>query len=81
MPIKSKGEVLQADKQFAKEIGEAEAIICDTTGEQTSNDLHKFCRDIVTALRVLEYGTPWANKYEFHIGLIKGVFRRDINRF
>ena len=36
VPMKSKIEVLQAAKQFAKEIGAPEAIICDMAGKQTS---------------------------------------------
>jgi hypothetical protein len=35
VPMKSKAEVLQAVKQFAKEIGAPDAIICDLAGEQT----------------------------------------------
>jgi hypothetical protein len=61
--MKSKAEVLQAVKQFAKEIGAPDAIICDMAGEQTSHALKRFCQEIGTTLRVLEEGTPWANKY------------------
>jgi hypothetical protein len=41
VPMKSKGEVLQAVQQFAKEIGVPEAIICDMSGEQTSGPMRK----------------------------------------
>ena len=34
VPMKSKSEVLQAVKQFAKEIGAPDAIICDSASEQ-----------------------------------------------
>ena len=78
VPMKSKSEVLQAVKQFAKEIGAPEAIICDMAGEQTSHKLRKFCSDIGTTLRVLEEGTPWANKAELYIGLIKEAVRKDM---
>jgi hypothetical protein len=64
VPMKSKGEALQAVKQFAKEIGAPEALICDMSGEQTSHALKRFCNEIGTTLRVLEEGTPWANKAE-----------------
>lgn len=36
VPMKSKSEVLQAVKQFAKEIGAPDAIISDAAGEQSS---------------------------------------------
>ena len=78
VPMKSKAEVLQAVKQFAKEIGAPEAIICDMAGEQTSHALKRFCQEIGTTMRVLEEGTPWANKAELYIGLIKEAVRKDM---
>lgn len=53
VPMKTKGEVLQAVKQFAKEVGAPEAIIADSAREQKSAELRKFCTDIGTTLRVL----------------------------
>jgi hypothetical protein len=78
VPMKSKAEALQAVKQFAKEIGAPDALIYDKAGEQTSNELKKFCQDIGTTMRVLEEGTPWANKAELYIGLIKEAVRKDM---
>ena len=37
VPMRTKSEVLQEVKQFAKEIGAPDAIICDMSCEQTSN--------------------------------------------
>ena len=71
VPLKSKGEVLLALKQFAKEVGASDAFICDAAREQTSHPMRAFCAEIGTTLRVLEEGTPWANKAELDIGLIK----------
>jgi hypothetical protein len=76
--MKSKAEVLQAAKRFAKEIGAPEAIMCDMAGEQTSHALKSFCQEIGATLQVLEEGTPWANKAELHIGLIKEAVRKDM---
>ena len=78
VPMKSKAEVLQAVKQFAKEIGAPDAIICDMAGEQTSPALKRFCQEIGTTLKFLEEGTPWANKAELYIGLIKEAVRKDM---
>jgi hypothetical protein len=66
--MKSKIEVLQTVKQFAKEVGAPDAIICDMAGEQTSQPLRKFCNDI---------GTTLANKDELYIGLIKEAVQKD----
>ena len=78
VPMKNKSEVLQAVKQFAKEIGAPDAIICDAAREQTSKDLRQFLNSIGTSLRVLEENTPWANKAELYIGIIKEAVRKDM---
>ena len=78
VPMKSKAEVLQAVKQFAKEVGAPDALICDAAGEQTSQAMRKFCTEIGTTLRALEEGTPWANKAELYIGLIKAAVSKDM---
>ena len=79
VPMRSKSEVLQAVKQFAKEIGAPEAIVCNASKEQTEKlDLKRFLHEIGTTLRVLEEGTPWANKAELYIGLIKEAVRKDM---
>ena len=78
VPMKRKSEVLQAVKQFAKEIGAPDAIVADMAGEQMSVDLKRFCNDIGTTLRALEEGTPWSNKAELYIGLIKEAVRKDM---
>ena len=78
VPMKSKSEVPQALKQFAKEIGAPDAIICDAAREQTSKEVRQFCHKIGTSLRVLEEGTPWANRAELYIGLMKAAIRNDM---
>ena len=65
-------------KQFTKEIGSPEAIICDAVREQTSNNLQQFLNSIGTSLRVLEEDTPWSNKAELYIGIIKEVVCKDM---
>jgi hypothetical protein len=55
-----------------------DAIIADAAREQKSLELRKFCSEIGTTLRVLEEGTPWANKAELYIGLIKEAVRKDM---
>jgi hypothetical protein len=43
-----------------------------------SQDMRKFCNEIGTTLRALEEGTPWSNKAELYIGLIKEAVRKDM---
>ena len=78
VPMRRKSEVILAIKQFAKEIGAPDAIVADMSGEQMSDDMRKFCNDIGTTLRALEEGTPWSNKAELYIGLIKEAVRKDM---
>ena len=73
VPMKKKSEVLLAIKQFAKKIGAPGSFVADMSGEQMSSEVKKFCNDIGTTLRALEEGTPWSNKAELDIGLIKEV--------
>ena len=80
LPIKSKNkdDILSALKPFTKEIGVPEAIICDVSGGQTTIEVKKYCGDICTTLRILEEGTPWSNKAELYIGLIKESVSKDM---
>ena len=78
VPMYKKSDVLYAVKEFTKSIGAPEAIICDPAGEQRSNALRKFLQEIGTALRPLEEGTPWMNRAELYIGLIKEAVRKDM---
>ena len=78
VPMRRKSDVLQAVKQFAKEVGAPDAFVADMSGEQMSFDMKKFCNDIGTSLRALEEGTPWANKAELYIGLLKEAVRKDM---
>ena len=67
-----------AVKMFAKEIGALNAIVCDMAKEQTSAELKGFLNDIGTTLRALEEGTPWANKAELYIKLMKEAVQKDM---
>ena len=79
--MKKKYEVLLAIKQFAKEICAPDSFVADMSGEQMSSEVMKFCNDIGTTLRALKEGTPWSNKAELYIGLIKEIVRKDmVNR-
>jgi hypothetical protein len=79
VPMRTKGEVLQAIKLFAKEIGAPDVIICGAAPrEQISREVRSFCTKMGTALRVLEEDTPRANRAELYIGLVKEAGRKDM---
>jgi len=50
VPMKKQSDVLQATKQFAKEIGAPDAMTVDHSGEQTSQAVRQFCSEIGTTL-------------------------------
>ena len=77
--MKKKSEVLLAIKQFAKEIGAPDSFVADTSGEQMSSEVKKFFSDIGITLRAPEEGTPWSNKADLCIGLIKEAVRKDMH--
>ena len=80
VPMKSnnKDDILSSLKQFTKDIGAPEAIICDGSEEQTATEVNKYCGDIGTNLRILEEGNPCSNKSELYIGLIEESVRKDM---
>ena len=78
VPMKQKSEVFMAVKMFAKEIGAPNAIVCDMAKELTSAKLKGFLNDIGTSLCALEEGTPWANKAELYIKLMKEAVQKDM---
>ena len=50
VPMKSQTELLQAVKQFVKDIGAPDAIICDGASEHKSHNINKFLGEIGTTL-------------------------------
>ena len=50
VPMKRKSEVMQTVKQFAKEVGAPDTIVCDMASEQMSAEVKQFCNMIGTTL-------------------------------
>ena len=73
VPMKKKGEVLQAVKQFAKEVGAPDTVISYMATEQLSQEVKHFCNLIGMMLCALEEATPWSNRAELYIKLMKEV--------
>ena len=79
MKSRNKYDILSALKQFTKEIGVPEAVICDGSGEQTDIEVNKCCGYIGTTLRILEEGTPWSNIiiHRLNKGVCKERYERN----
>ena len=78
--MKSENQVLHAIKQFSKVIGAPDFLINNASIAQKYGEVRKYCNDIVTTLRVLEDTTPWANKAELYIGIIKEAVQKDMRK-
>ena len=78
IPMWKQSEVALDLKMFSKEIGAPNAIICDAAREQISQAVRDFCYKIRTSLRVLEEVTPWENRSEIFIGLLKEAVRKEL---
>ena len=78
VPIEWKSEVLAATKQFAKDVGAPDAIVCDMASEQLSSGVKQFCNAMGTLLRALEEGTPRSNIAKLYIKLMIKAVRKDM---
>jgi hypothetical protein len=65
-------------RQFAKEVGAPEILVCDPHPTQTQRKVKEFCTQIGTTLRILKARTQWANCAELYVGLIKEATRKDM---
>ena len=78
-PMKSQEEYPTALHCFCKQVGVPVSLVVDAHSAQTSNKVRRFCNQVGTTLRVLERGTPWANRAELYIGLLKEAVRKDMH--
>lgn len=78
IPMKDQRSYFSALKQFAKEVGAPEVLVCDSHPTQKKRDVKEFCVQIGTTLRVLEAETQWANRAELYVGLLKEATRKDM---
>ena len=77
-PMRDTKSYLNSLKQFAKDIGAPDALVCDSHPTQKKREVRDFCAQIGTTLRVLEANTQWANRAELYVGLIKEATRKDM---
>ena len=77
-PMRSQEEFPTALHWFCKEVGVPVNLIADAHRSQTSFEVRRFCDQVGTTMRVLEKGTPWANRAELYIGLLKEAVRKDL---
>jgi hypothetical protein len=78
IPMKDQRSYFSVLKQFAKEVGAPQALVCDLHPTQKKRDVKEFCVQIGTTLCVLEAETQWANQAELYVGLLKEATRKNM---
>jgi hypothetical protein len=77
-PMKNQRDYFLALKQFAKDVGAPDVLVCDPHPTQRQCKVKEFCIQIGTTLRILEAKTQWANRAELYVGLVKESTRKDM---
>jgi len=77
-PMKSQQEFPEALHWFCKQVGVPTDLVVDSHKAQTSKSVKTFCHQVGTTLKMLEVGTPWSNRAELYIGLLKEAVRKDM---
>ena len=69
--MKSQDEFETDSTGFFKEVGTPLDLILDGFSDQTKSSVKMFCDQVSTDLKTLERATPWSNRAELCIGLLK----------
>ena len=77
-PMKKEAEYFLALKEFSKDVGAPDVLVCDSAKTQKKREVKDFCTQIGTTLNILEAETQWANRSELWVGLVKESTRKDL---
>ena len=69
--MKTQEEFLDALHWFCNEVGVPVHLVMDGHSAQSNPKVRKFSNQVNMTLRVLERATPWANRAELYISLLK----------
>ena len=61
-PMRQELEYPLALKEFAKDVGAPEVLVCDGSKTQNQRQVKLFCTQMGTTLKKLEAETQWANR-------------------
>ena len=76
--MKSQSEFDTALHWFCKEVGVPVDLIVDGFSDQKQPSVKQFCDQVDTMLKIVERDTPWENRAELYIGLLKEAVRKDM---
>ena len=77
-PMKLRSELSLVFKSVFKEDGVPEKIICDGAPEQVSGEAARMCQLADCTIQQIERGTPWSNREEGHVGIVKSEILLDL---
>ena len=77
-PMKLRSELPLVLKLVFKEDGEPEKMICDGAPEQVSGEIACLCQLVDCTIQQLERGTPWSNRAEGHVGVVRSEILLDL---
>ena len=78
IPMKKEADAHKAYRQFFKRIGVPDAIISDGAKAQVQGETKTLCNNVGTTIRQLERDTPWSNRAELYVGLIKRAIKKEM---
>ena len=79
IPYEVTGGIVDCSTLVLQIVWSSNYLVVDTHRAQTSNAVKRFCNQVGTILRILEKGTPWSNRTELYIGLLKKASRKDLH--
>ena len=77
-PMQLRLELSLVLKSVFKEDGVPEKMICDGAPEQVSGEAAHLCQLADFTVQQLERGTPWSNRAEGHVGIVKSEILLDL---
>ena len=76
--MKTESDYINTLKEFAKDVGAPDILVCDASKTQTQRKVKEFCTAIGTTHITLEAATQWADRAELFIGFLKEATRKDL---
>ena len=76
--MKLRSELPLVLKSVFKEDGVPQKMICDGAPEQVSGEAARLCQITDCTIQQLECGTPWSNRSEGHVGIVKNEILLDL---
>jgi hypothetical protein len=76
--MQQESEYPLALKQFAKEVGAPDVLVCDGSKTQNQREVKLLSTQMGTMLKKLEAETQWANRAELAVGILKEAVRKDL---